>query len=404
MSSRAVLAFEAALYRAAPHTSPVLTKSLAAATFDRLLKARAPRKPKAPANAAPETLGSGDSGRGPTSFEGMHPHLVHGGKYKVVQYPGQKPTTIGEGHSDWDHPDFAGHEVRTGHNPFEPLSRLGHKLEQHIQTLPPEERQSALKNYEHPSNPYHLAYISKLIKQTLDPNSPHFQDHEKSGKIGNLTENIPGARWAVHNADKLSTELPKTHHEDLTRLKTSDSKSAATFAAKNVTRAVRAASTVASLNRYMEAARKFGLDADTDPQEFTAQAQTLHLHKFSARRAPKGMLPEHLTGDHNTSVTHDFHVSGKKKGQPKFTAGAEFQIPAGEKSHWEDSLGAEGAAKINNHFDLVEHYKTLPVGEGSHPDLKGKTPGIDYLPQRAHDVLGAHDRAFRITKPAPSAS
>lgn len=402
MSSLAVHAFEAALNRAAPHTSAVQPTSRAAASFDLLLKARAPKAPKASANAPAEQLGRGGSGRTEPSLEGMAPHLVHGGEYKVVTYPGQKKsTTIGPSHSDWGHADFAKHEVHKGDNPWEPLSRLGHAMEQHIQTLPPEDRKIALTDYEHPSHPFHLAYVSKLIKQTLDPSSPHFAKHKASGTLGNLQQQVPSARWSVSNQDAASTQLPKNHHEDVGRLKTASSDSAATFAAGNVGRSVRAKATIASLNRYMDVARKHGIGPDTDPAEFTARAHALPLNRYSARRAPEGFLPEHLSGKHDPTIKGDIHARGKKKGQPTHTPSAEFAIPAGEKSHWEDTLGAEGAAKLNNHHDLIEHYKTLPVGSGNDAKFKGKVPGIHYLPSRAKAHLDAHDRMFGVTKPAP---
>lgn len=404
MSSRAVHVFEAALRRAVPDTPAAFAKSMAATTFERLLKARAPRAPK---NAPPESLGLTPSGTRKTGLENMEPHLVHGGKYKTVAYPTGKngamvETTIGPDHADYA-TKFAHVDEQTGHNPWEPLTRLGHKMQQHIESLSPADQKIAMTDYDHPQHPFHLAYVAKLIKQNLDPTTAHVRDSVRSGGgMSGPLSNIVHARWPNANQDSASNQQPKNHWEDVDRLVTTSSNSASTFARKNVKRAVRAAATTAAANRYMEAARKYGISEDTDPHEFTALAQAMPLKDFSRRRAPKGMLPSHLKSNYNTKATGDFHTRGKLKGQPAWTPSPEFEIPAGQKSHWEDSTAEDGAATLDNYHDLVEHYRSMPRGNGSQPHLRGKTPGIDFMPDHPEidEAFRKHDAMFGITKPS----
>lgn len=384
MTSAAARLFESALRR----TEDTVAKSVVAAHFEDLIKAR---KKKAAAAPAPKpenpqvSFGRG-SGDRPDDFADRHPHLVHGGTFKLL------PSTEGKGKSTPigpKHPSYNAqikdafgkvtHDMTSAteykvHNPLETVARIGYGIKQ--KTKPNDQA-----GWDSPNHPAHLGYVFDQMSDELHPEtSQNAAFHAKKPRgmhPQNAIRNITVGNWVNSNQWGSAKDQPRTLHEHMSRIRETKGGNASVHSA-NLTGAVfRMEQFTRGMNRLFHVARGMG-DKFHGDVDHTAlhDALTQHdLQDFSGRREVQGFHPEHLSSKHNPSAAADFHGGGKPAWKPH----PFFASPKGEPH----PMGNE---KLNNMTDLADHLMKLPSGHGSSKKFKeeGRELFSGYLPNQAN--------------------
>lgn len=395
MSSSAVLMFESALRSAVPDPS-----SSAVSQFEALLKAKKKAPATAPVapvvqNAPAERLGLG-TGEKPKSFDEAYPHLRHGMKFKILAAPtAENIKTIGEDHPDYDKHDLPEYKAD---NPYEKLARLGYDQQREIGKLELHKQRSETLNDEHPDHKYHLAYVAKLVQQTMDQQARHNMAyrnrHAGAQTPQQAKEAIGSGLWRVTNKrpdDKgqTHTEQPKHFHEVLARIEERGSKDNQSYVRNAVSQVTRAAAVTASLNRMLHSARQLGDKFHSmSAAEFHKHTrENYDLGDFSQARIAPGFTDDHLKNvkGHNPFASGDFTSSGKPTHKPIY-----FFAPRGKK-------GAPAQSVLHgkdNVRDVVAHLKTLPVQDGRSTRGSGMKVMHDYLTPAAGAFLNRHTEMF----------
>lgn len=394
MLSAAARAFESALQRDLPDTSVP-----AVGQFETLLKARR----KSVENASPEPLGLG-TGAKDTSFEAANPFALHGKSYKPVNQNGTM-LSVGEDHPSFNAQHLADVKPVKVNNEFEPLMRKGYEMHQKLGSMSEADRKVAMTGYEHPNHDYHLAYVYKLAKNSLDPNST-VNKAARAKKAGGLStkeqkEAMASAVWHVDNRNEKAdtglkaTEMPRSHHETVTRIEQGgvSGLDAAGNARNAVVKYGRGAGFVAHMNRMFSAAKKLGSEKfnQMSGEEFTNYAREHgHLSEFSQTRLVPGFTAEHLGAKgkkaHNPAVKADFDKNGKPT--------------AGPMEWFRGSAGGEGARSSHNLGEEMGRLKTKPVIDGRTEAGKKaiKEHGLriyhDYVTPAMKTELDKHTRMF----------
>lgn len=393
MPSAAVLAFESALRRAIPDTSVT-----AADHFDALIKAKKKAAAPAPTPAAapaPENptgaLGRGTGAKAGT-FEHDHPHLVHGGTFKLYPQPGgSRSTPIGPSHKDWNYQgngiDMTAAPVYKVHNPLETLNRIGHRQ---MKGLKPADMQGA----ENPNHPAHTAYLFKQTSIELHPETSQnaaFRQKKSRGTHPQIAvRNVTSGAFTGTNQYTASKDNPRTLGEEMGRIR-SDAPNASKHAKHLTHRVVRAEMVTRGFNRLFDVARGMGKDfhQDMDPAALHGAALQRNLMDYSGRREVQGFHAEHLGSKHNPLSAGDVNAAGK----PTHKANPFFSQKKGEAHPLGDDL-----KHINNFEDLATHLQSRPIGHGNMAQFKGKEHVVDYLPGEADSVLHTHARMRGIKR------
>jgi hypothetical protein len=388
MPITAAQAFEKSLSRR--QSTPAL--GAAAQQFEHLLKAASDER--VPAGPAPERLGRG-TGNKDTSFEAQHPYLVHGNVIKVHKHGTLGWRSIPESHPDFDKVD--GHVIKVN-NPYERISRMGYRQMQEIGGMSMADQKRTASDYEHPNDPYHLAYHFKLHTEVMAPHSEHFHAAlaKKVGGIGAARghELINLGLRPVKNADTNYLKLPANIHELAAPMRTAvavkdengkitreDQRS--NYGRGFTTMMRRGALMIAGGNRMLHVLRGHAKEGRVveDPHEFYGDVLSHDLHNFSARRPTLGYHDEHLNSSHNPFGTGDFDRKGKPTGKVM-----DYFKPQNGQHLW-------GNAKLTNPHDILLHLRSVPVGKGS-SGQKGALLGRDYITPAIHDLTHAHARVF----------
>lgn len=387
MPSTAARAFEAAIQK----RSASLAKSRAAAQFEDLVKA----KRRAP-DAMPQSFGR-ESGQKDASFESVNAFALHGKLYKPVK-EGSGIVAVGEDHPMFEASHLKDIKAEKVNNPFEHLMRLGYGMHQKIGGLSAEEQKDITSTYQHPNHDYHLAYVYKLARNVLNPNSS-VNRASRAKKMGGISdkermEHLASGIWKVDNVNEAraqgvrATQLPRSHQDVLSRLE-----SATSDRSKHVEHAVagysRGALYTMGLNRMFDAAKKHGWEnvAKMTPEQFTDVARRHgNLREFTQSR----LIPGFHAGAVNQKAGYNARVLGDldSKGKPV----------AQDLSWWKAPEGSTGPKHMGEEMGRLT---SLPVADGRSEQVKTSGARVyhDYLTPRAQENLGAYMNAMRKVKP-----
>lgn len=369
MSYTAVLAFEKALANRGLSAS-----SDAALVFEELLKGGR-RKPNAPA----ELFGQ-KSGKGPDSFEDLHPHIA-GGRFKMVPgTDGGSHVIVGENNQlfhDERHKDLPVYSAKR--NLLYPLAKLGWRMQQGLglnrDTLDPDS--------DHPSSRHWLPHVYNTVHGALNPS-------QNGGVLGlERLDMGPGKNQygpPMRHIEELPGRLTnvESYLDKNGQQKTRDNRSK--HAANFVGTMARAGAFIMGVNRAVDAARRFGLDPDdTSPDTFARKMrmESKHLSKFSSLVLPRSSWDEAVGGDYDP--TREGALKHYKQ-EPFFT---------------HDGKGAmaqyfgNAAEHFKNQDSILEHIRGMKVGEATSPEFKNKghlrdyiTPATRAKAQPYYDILG----------------
>lgn len=383
MSSSAVLAFEAALQRGLPDT-PAMSPLSATGHFESLIKARK-KAAAAPAPAALPDNPTGELGRGTgnkdVSFEAAHPHLVHGGRFKLMPVKTRTTTVhvpIGPSHSLYSHESLKDAQEYTVHNPLEAVARIGYRQRQ---TATSEQ----MKGAENPNSKHHPAYLFEQISRELHPmtsqNAAHRSKRGRGVHPQIAVRNVTSGNFSQDNQYQESKSNPRTLGEHLARIQDRSTGQASRHATNFVHSVMRAEMVTRGLNRMFEVARGMGKDfhGETSADVLHTEVMKRPLSNYSGRREIQGFHPEHLGSKHNPLSSADYDKAGK----PQWKPNPFYARKKGESHPMSEHLGAD-AEKLNNHQDMADHLHSLPTGHGGSEKFRGKELVTHYLPNEVN--------------------
>lgn len=412
MSHKALLMFETALQKALPNTD-----SGAVSEFELLLKARKKAKAEAPATApaaeatpAPAPEAAADdlpevgeleslgrkSGKKPQTFDEQHPYVRAGKKYKMAYIRSiDDHVVVGEDHPSYK--NIKAKEYETKHSPFEHLARLGHEQQREISQMSADDQKRMRSNYNHPDHKYHLAYISKLVTENMNPLTEHVKAN-RNKKAGGLNaaqqqEYTAAGMWNTTNQAKKSSETPRHSHDLFNRI-AADSDNASSFAHNTADALSRSTVVTASLNRMYHAARELGHKrfSQMSAGEFSKHARTNYeLRDFSQARVAPGFTADHLGMSHNPMAAGDYDAKGNPTHEP---------IGYHHPKNRAKGAPTHGLYGMDNARDMMTHMHSLPVGKGS-SGMKGQELLHDYVtPAIKQQVLDTHASIFKMNEPS----
>jgi hypothetical protein len=401
MASSASRLFEVALTRLPDMSAPASTH------FDALIKARkkaaapapvaeaadaaadpvapAPkasrgRKKKAAASAPaakpenPQVSFGRGSGDRPDDFADRHPHLVHGGTFKLQPgKEGTKSTPIGPNNPMYHSEALADATEYKVHNPLETVARIGYNVTKKT-------TQSDQAGWDSPNHRHHAGYIFTQMAGELHPETSQnaaFHAKKPRGMHPQIAiRNLAIGNWLQGNQHQAAKDNPRTLGEHMDRIRQNKGGSASIHASNLTGAAFRMEGFTRGMNRLFHVARGMGdkFHGDMDHLELHDALMNHDLEQFSGRREIQGFHPEHLGSKHNPMSAGDFDAGGKKtwKPHPFFSQAKGVPHPIGN-------------AKADNMVDFAEHLTKVPISHGGSKAIKDSGGELvsHYLPKQA---------------------